>query len=89
MAAVTVGFVAAVLALAQEIVLTFVALEGQRGEITALVGAVAQRLLAAKPTHTKVILFVLFQCEFDGFVVRDSWIAHYFPLFGWYKTAQR
>ena len=61
MAAITVGFVAAVLALTQEIVLAFVALEGQRGEITALVGAVAKGLLAAKSTHTEKILLVLFE----------------------------
>jgi hypothetical protein len=61
MAAITVGFVAAAFALAQVIVLAFVTLEGQRGEITTLMGAIAKRLLAAKPTHTEVILFFFFQ----------------------------
>jgi hypothetical protein len=77
MAAITVGFVAAVLALAQVIVLVFVTLEGQRGEITALVGAITKGLLAAQSTHTEKILFAFFQGQFDGFVVRDSWSAHY------------
>jgi hypothetical protein len=61
MAAITVGFVGAVLALAQVIVLALVTLEGQRGEITALVGAIAKRLLAAEPTHTEKILLVFFE----------------------------
>jgi hypothetical protein len=61
MAAVTVGFVAAVLALAQEIVLVFITLEGHRGEITALVGAIAKGLIAAKATHTEKILFAFFE----------------------------
>jgi hypothetical protein len=61
MAAITVGFVAAVLTLAQVIVFAFVALEGHRGEFTALVGAIAKRLLAAKSTHTEEVLFVLFE----------------------------
>jgi hypothetical protein len=61
MAAITVGFVAAVLALAQVIILAFVTLEGQRGEITTLVGAIAKGLFTAKPTHTEVILPVFFQ----------------------------
>jgi hypothetical protein len=61
MAAVTVGFVAAVLALAQVIVLAFVTLEGHRGEITALVGAIAKGLLVAQSTHTEKILFVFFE----------------------------
>jgi hypothetical protein len=61
MAAITVGFVAAVLALAQVIVLAFVTLENQRGEIAALMGAIAKRLFAAKSTHTEKILLVLFE----------------------------
>jgi hypothetical protein len=61
MAAVTVGFVAAVLALAQEIVLVFITLEGHRGEITALVGAIAKGLIAAESTHTEKILFAFFE----------------------------
>jgi hypothetical protein len=61
MAAIALGFVAAVLALAQRIVLAFVALEGQRGEITALVGTIAKGLLAAKTTHTEKILLVFFE----------------------------
>ena len=61
MAAVTVGFVGAVLALAQVIVLAFIALEGHRGEITALVGAIAKRLFIAEPTHTEKILLVFFE----------------------------
>jgi hypothetical protein len=61
MAAITVGFVAAVFALAQVIVLAFITLEGQRGEITALVGAIAKGLLVAKSTHTEKILLVFFE----------------------------
>jgi hypothetical protein len=61
MAAITVGFVGAVLALAQVIVLALVTLEGQRGEITALVGAIAKGLFAAKSTHTEKILLVFFE----------------------------
>jgi hypothetical protein len=61
MAAVTVGFVGAVLALAQVIVLAFVTLKGHRGEITALVGAIAKGLFAAQSTHTEKILFAFFE----------------------------
>jgi hypothetical protein len=76
MAAVTVGFVAAVLALTKVIVLAFVTLEGHRGEITAFVGAITKRLFAAKPAPTKVIFAVFIECYLDGFVVGNSWIAH-------------
>jgi hypothetical protein len=81
MAAVTVGFVAAVLALAKVIVLAFVTLEGHRRKIAAFVGAIAKRLLAAKPTHAKVIFLVFIQGQLDGFVVRNNRVAHSFFLF--------
>jgi hypothetical protein len=61
MAAITIGLVAAVLALAQVIVLASLTLEGQRSKVATLVGSIAKRLLAAKTTHTEVILFVFFQ----------------------------
>ena len=61
MAAITVGFVAAVFALAQVIVLAFITLEGHRGEITALVGAIAKGLFAAKSAHTEKIFLVFFE----------------------------
>ena len=76
MAAVTVGFIAAVLALAQVIVFAFVTLKSHGGEITILVGTIAKRLFAAKATHAKVIFFIFIECYFDGFVVGDSWSAH-------------
>jgi hypothetical protein len=88
-AAITVGFVAAVFALAKVIALAFVALEGHRAEITALMGAIAKRLFAAKATHTKVIFLVFIQGYLDGFVVRNSRVAHSFFLFDRHKIAAK
>lgn len=89
MAAVAVGFIAAVLALAQVIVFALVTLEGHGGEIAALVGAIAKRLFAAEPAHTKVIFFIFIQGYLDGFVVGNSRIAHGFFLFDRYKNAAK
>jgi hypothetical protein len=88
-AAITVGFVTAVFALAKVIVFAFVTLEGHRREIAVFVGAIAKRLFAAKATHTKVIFPVFIQGYLDGFVVRNNRVAHSFFLLGRYKNAAK
>jgi hypothetical protein len=88
-AAVAVGFIAAVLALAQVIVLALVTLEGHGGEITVLVGAIAKWLFTAEPAHAKVIFFVFIQGYLDGLVVGNSRIVHGFFLFNRYKNAAK
>ena len=73
--AVAVGLVGAVLALAKVKVLALLALESQRGELAALVGTVAKRLLAGEAAHAKVIFLAGLERDLGGFVIGNGGVG--------------
>ena len=74
--AVAVRLVVTVFALAQVVILAFIAGESLRSKLAALVRAIAKGLLAALATGAEKILAVFFQCNFGGAVVCDCRFCH-------------
>jgi len=75
-AAIAVGLVVTVFALAQVVFLAFVAGKRLRSELATLVGTVAEGLLATLATGAEKILAVFFQGDFGGAVGGDGRLCH-------------
>ena len=74
--AVAVGLVVTVFALAQVVILAFIAGKSLRRELAPLVRTIAEGLLATLATAAEKILAVFFQCNFGGAVGCDCRLFH-------------
>jgi len=74
--AVAVGLVVTVFALAQVVILAFIAGKSLRSELAALMGTIAEGLLATLATGAEKIFAIFFQCDFAGAVGCDCRLFH-------------
>ena len=75
--AVAVRLVVTVFALAQVVILAFIAGKSLRSELAALVGTIAEGLLATLATGAEKIFAVFFQGDFAGAVGCDGGLCHF------------
>jgi hypothetical protein len=75
-AAVAVGLVARLLALAQEIFLALGAGKRQRYEFAALMRAITEWLFTALAANAEKVFAILLQCNSNGLIVGDGSLRH-------------